>query len=249
MSGAQRQNKSRKKKNHFPRFMVGLIFFVLVILFFFKHPMFNVSKIQVTGNEKLQTSEVIETSKIGNGSNIFSLSKKTVADRLYHLPYVKDVKIKKDFPDKVVIEVTERVCTAAYRIENDYYAIDNDGVLLYVSPEPIPDITIIGGAELNDPQLGDRTFDKIKSVGARDLIVQLVAEDILKDIYVVGLFDEEHVELEMYSGTMIEFGNLKEVKYKTSFLKEILQDVATKGLQVKTILMDQGSKPVIVVDN
>ncbi|NLY10007.1 MAG: FtsQ-type POTRA domain-containing protein [Tissierellia bacterium] len=244
----RKEPKRRKKPNHVVRLLSAIALIGAIFIFLFNAPLFDVTKIQVVGNEKIRTSEIIDAARISNGSNIFSLSRKSVADRILQVAYVKDVNIKKSFPNKVVIEVEERINTAAYRLNEAYYLIDNDGILLEISQEPVAGITIIGGLTLENINLGDATFSKLPNEGLETLLKQLVAEGLFSKFHVIMLGDIDHINFEMYDETKVEFGDLREVKYKVSFLKEILDDITMKGLKVKSILMDQGTKPVIVID-
>lgn len=245
-------NKGKKRLKKTPPwikflFLVGIL--AVFIIFLLKEPLFNITKIQVTGNEVLRTSEVIDESGITNGDNIFTLSKKSVADKILKLPYIKNVKVKKNFPNKVVIEVDERVNTAAYRMQEQYYLIDDDGILLEITQEPIPGITIIGGLDMKNLNPGDRTFAKLPDRREEGLIDRMITEEIFHDFHVIMLEDLDHIYMEMHNGIHVEFGGLNEAKYKISFLSEILDDIELKGLNVKSILMDQGTKPVIVTND
>lgn len=241
--------KRKKKTSPFLKFGITIVIILLAIVFLLKQPLFNVTKIQVIGNEELRTSDIINETGITNGTNIFTLSRKNVVDRLLKMPYVKNVNVKKRFPNKVIIEVLERENTAAFRMQEQYYLIDDDGILLEIVPEQVPDITIIGGLDIQGLKPGDRTFTKMPDKKVEDLLRQLQSEDLFHSMYVIMLEDLDHATMEMFSGINIEFGSLNEVKYKVTFLKEILEDVHVKGINVKSILMDQGTKPIIVTDD
>ena len=55
--------------------------------------------------------------------------------------------------------------------------------------------------------------------------------------------------IELNNGVKVAFGTIDNVKYKLSFLFNILEDVEKRNINVKQILLNKGSNPIIVTDD
>ncbi len=107
----KKQNiKSEQYKKVIRRRQIVIIsVFVLVVLLCvcLFTPIFGISEITVTGNSVLSQEEVIKTSGIETGENVFRISERKAKKALLKLAYVNGIDIKRKFPAKIVIEVDE----------------------------------------------------------------------------------------------------------------------------------------------
>lgn len=127
--------KQKKVKNILK--LTALMFLLISIMIFaFVSPIFNIKEIQVINNKEesqLASDTILSLSRLSSGQNIFRFNKLQVEYNINKNPYVKQVLIKRKFPNKVIIEVEER--EKSYNIEfmNGYAYIDNQGYILEVS--------------------------------------------------------------------------------------------------------------------
>lgn len=75
---------------------------------------FKVDKILVTGCIRYQAEEIAAASGVKQGDNLILLDKRRVSQAIYtELPYVTDVRINPQFPNTLLVEVTETRAAAA----------------------------------------------------------------------------------------------------------------------------------------
>ena len=92
---------------------------------------FRVNTVEVTGNLRYTTEEIIEASGIQTGDNLIILSGSRVSAAIRaRLPYVEGVAIRKTLPDGVSIKVTERVAAASVESAEGRWLISAQGKLL-----------------------------------------------------------------------------------------------------------------------
>jgi len=94
--------------------------------------LFRVGEIKITGQSlKYTKEEIISATGIEIDDNLLFLSSKDAANSITEkLPYIKTVKIKKKFPEAVIINFTETKNELCVLVGNKYYAANKEGKIL-----------------------------------------------------------------------------------------------------------------------
>ncbi|WP_461615341.1 cell division protein FtsQ/DivIB [Clostridium sp. Marseille-QA1073] len=91
---------------------------------------FNIASITVKGNENLTKEEIIEKSNIKVGENIFTVKTNKAISSVKENPYVITSHIKRKFPNEIIITVEERKAAFYSKLNDEFYIIDNEGIIL-----------------------------------------------------------------------------------------------------------------------
>ena len=119
-----RRVEVQKRKRVFKK-MVGLfLLFVLCAVIASFTPYFNIKKVNVSGNSRVTVQQIKEVSGIREGSNIFRVKLNSVRRKLENISYVHSVRIKREFPNQISIEIEESRPVAAASYMGDYVLID-----------------------------------------------------------------------------------------------------------------------------
>ena len=134
-----------------------LAIFVGIVIFTLTTPIFNVMQVEVSGNEKISSTEITSLSQIKKGENMFKYKKEEIIQNIKENPYIKTVEVSKRYPNCIQIEVTERHTKMMVQLLNSYAYIDSQGYILQISEEKEP-VTLIKGCstEENNIQPGKR---------------------------------------------------------------------------------------------
>lgn len=112
------------------RLLIPALFLLATIFTAFKvvsGPTFQISQVNIYGNSDIFS----ELSLFKKPQNLLFLSLAQLKDQIITtFPYVKNVTIQKKFPNKVLIQVEERVPVAEYIDEEYQLYIDEEGVFL-----------------------------------------------------------------------------------------------------------------------
>ncbi|MEM6960806.1 MAG: FtsQ-type POTRA domain-containing protein [Myxococcota bacterium] len=146
-------------------------------------PVFSIHEITVSGNEKLDDSEVIETSGLQIGSNIFELAPLEVETALRGHPWVADVWVKRRLPDSYQIGLRERQAVAVLSMGGLYLVSEEGAIFKSIDENEVPDLPVITGIDRGQ-FLRDRAY-------RASFIVQAVA--ILHDYRGAGLWRREPI--------------------------------------------------------
>lgn len=131
----------RRRKKIIGRRIKDLLRFVLIagffamavwgLNYFYNSEYFKVKSIDIQGNTHYKDEEITELAKEISGANIFEINKKKIEVLVSEeLSWVKEAELNKVFPDSVIIKIIERKPYLKIVYGNEYFLIDNEGVVL-----------------------------------------------------------------------------------------------------------------------
>ena len=98
-------------------------------------PLFNISEIIVEGNAVVSSDTLIQASGIMVGDGFFEIDINEAKDGMSKIAYVDSVEIKRVFPNKICISVTENEECAYINFVGNYVGIDSKGKILEIKQE------------------------------------------------------------------------------------------------------------------
>ena len=134
---------------------------------------FRVNTVEVEGNVRYTAQEIIDASGVKTGDNLIALPASRVSASIrVQLPYVEGVSLQRDYPDRLVIRVTERVAAASVDSAEGRWLISAQGKLLEKDNGSIQTIRIEGltavgpyaGGMLQTAEGEELTLDYVKQL-------------------------------------------------------------------------------------
>ena len=127
---------------------------VLALTLFFK-----VESVEVTGNSRYSAQEIQDACGVQLGDNLYLLNKPDMVQRLHQqLPYIDEVRITRQLPNTLCVQVTEFSTVYAVEQEGTVWLLTSGGKIVETAAER-GDTPIIDGCELLAPSLsGDVSF-------------------------------------------------------------------------------------------
>ncbi len=229
MANNQRRMEVQKRKKIFKK-MIGLfLLFVLCAVIAAFTPYFNISQVNITGNSRVSAQEIEQASGITQGSNIFRVKLSSVKRRIQNISYIHSVKVKREFPNQISIEVEESQPAAAVPYLGQYVLIDRYGKALEQETQEnmvnITDIVILTGLEIKNFELGE----KIIVENERNLKIvleslsELVHNSLIENTNEIDVTDENGIVYKMNDSKLsVLMGDASDLSYRVKFLKEIL---------------------------
>jgi len=153
----RKAEKARKQKKFRTRFYVLSITLTVLIAGFILSlsGLFTVDSIDVQGNAHYSTEEIINMSHAVPGRNIiYHANKDEITSYLENNPYIKKAVVTRKLPSTLVITVTERNESLAFKYDDDYLILDDDGILLKKTRN-VPKVTLVEGNVVNRIKLGE----------------------------------------------------------------------------------------------
>lgn len=139
------------------------LFIILLIgglMVFLRSDFFNIKSITVEGNEYVSSDTILTCSNIQIGQNIFDFKADELQDQLKTIARIKKVSVVRIYPDKVKIVITERQPIVYIYSEGQYYAVDDEGIVVEVGSSNISTgaVVVSGLSDIQIPDVG-REFD------------------------------------------------------------------------------------------
>ncbi len=113
---------------------------------------FQIETIEVTGLTKYAAEQVIQASGVQVGQNLFRVSEKQVNQLLtQQFPYVQEVHLKRSYPARLTLEITQAEPLGAALTSAGYVLIGSNGRILEAGVNEVdPEVTIVTGMYLSD---------------------------------------------------------------------------------------------------
>lgn len=128
--------------------LLAIICLVKVVLSFLP-----VRQFAVEGNTHYEVSELVGAAGIKNGDKLYKIDKSEVEEALLkNCPYIKEVKIKRNFPNTLCFVIEEKEPGWYIEFGNEFFSLDYDMQLLAKEVE-LERVTVRGMTKLVLPQL------------------------------------------------------------------------------------------------
>ena len=91
---------------------------------------FGITEVAIAGNKELTPAEVIAATGITGANSLPFLDVATVQERLKAVALIGSVSVKKLFPDKLVLTISERIPFGLWQIEGNVHLVSADGTVI-----------------------------------------------------------------------------------------------------------------------
>lgn len=222
---ARKKVKKRMRRGCFTSLLSAALLMIGAIILFVT-PIFDVNSVTVEGNTRVAKEVILSVSGIKIGDNIFSISSSKAKKKITSLQYVEDVKIVKQFPDKVKIKITEGKISAYILSGEKVVGVNSEGKVLCVinTPGIRGGAPVVKGFTVTESQMGKivavnerkkfDTFSKfMKTFNDKGMLEKLTEFDITDDDYIVFWYEDK---------LKIEFGDIQHFENKFDYLSAIL---------------------------
>ena len=187
--GQGRNGGTKARTAGFRRFLVPLTILLVLggIFLALRLAVFNVTDIQVTGNELIPSGEVIRLNGIRKGDNILFLNEKTVESRITSDYRLQFRYMDRQLPHTVVLCVREREACCWLTYCGIMYVMDKNRMVMYESEDPdirpANLVQIRGLAVRSDTQVG-----QVVNLGSE--AQQSVFSELFLEMKVLGCMDD-----------------------------------------------------------
>lgn len=252
-------NNSNKKRRRFPRHLIWILATFLILLvgislimvgLGLNHPYFQVDTYIINGNISKSDEEIEEEISGLTSKSIFALDVEEVEAAIHNMGNLESVEVKKIVPDTLSIDIVEDEYIGYIQVDNGYLLIEAnlkvEDHVEFIPEEEMDDLFKISNAGYdvltlsNDVSALDREMTFLK-----DLI-----NHPLRKITSEVDFGSENGKaiIKLSTGTIVDFGELKETDYKIALTEKIVSDLQSKNVNAKEIILDGTNNPIVITD-
>lgn len=220
--------KKINRKKVFISLFILLIIVIAGIIYFLTTPMFNITNIEVTGNEKNSVDTYVSLTKIElNSTNIFEATKNKITKNIKENPYVESVQIKRKLPSTLEITITEREVSHQAEYNDNYVYLDKQGYVLELN-EKRKDTIIIEGLETTKGAITEGQRLNNDDLLKLDTVLKLVNcckyNSIQNEITSINVSDTNNYTINFDNGEKTAYlGNNTKLNEKVLSLKQVLE--------------------------
>jgi cell division protein FtsQ len=245
----RRNNRRRRGSFSFLYKMLSIILIcgaILAALVYF----FKVDKVEITGNSRYSTEEVLSASGVTEGQNLFLLNKYHVAEEIFgKLSYVESVQINRRLPDTICIAVTECTSVAAVQQEGSTYLISGTGKIVEQT-NSADQAAVVTGVTLDAPQVGVMAASAPEGQAALNqlltILQNLESKGMLGNTQEIHLEDAATIRLRYGDRFTVEFLWGADFPYKLDNLNAVIEQLQPN--ETGTINLTQEGKANFIPD-
>lgn len=237
-SAPQRKKKTKKKKKknlvaELIKWTILLGALIVAVIFFMMSPVFDITEIEVTGNEKISKETIVSLSGISLGDNIYRNKKENIVNNIKQEAYIESVEVKRTLPNKIELQVKERKTTFLLEYASSYLYMNNQGYILEISSQML-DLPIITGytSPTEELQVGSRLnkddLDRLEVV--LKIVEAIDSNGITTKINRIDMSDKQNYTLYMEEEKKVVYlGDASHLSSRMLYIKVALED--TRGLE------------------
>ncbi|MGZ3597820.1 MAG: cell division protein FtsQ/DivIB [Syntrophales bacterium] len=197
-------------------------------------PYFEIKDIVVRGCKELTEKEILSSAAIKPSQNLLAINLGTIARRIESNPWVKEVSIGREFPNRLIIDLQERTAVALVKRDNGFNLLDPDGVAFKkLEKNDEVDIPVLNVyySEDNDSALFTKSLELLRylSTSKEFPTIRNIAEIHGNEVFGLSLFTD--------SGLCIRLG-FDSYENKLKRLNTVMADLERRNMKLGFLLID-----------
>ncbi|ABO49218.1 cell division protein FtsQ [Desulforamulus reducens MI-1] len=236
------QTGTPRKKNH----LVQSVFFILLVVvasyILLQSPFFQIKTVVVNGNRQLKKEDIVRYSGINIGLNIFKVNLSECEERLGLVPFIKNVKLKRSLPNKVIIEVSERNAVALLPVENGFIKVDTEGVYLQRG-QIAAALPIITGLDIQLKGPGKPIQSEYLPMALR--ILDQLPRSVIMKLSELNVSKAGLITLYTIDGVQGRLGSAKDLEYKGIVFQQVLATLQQSNNEIQYVDLSNPRVPVV----
>lgn len=235
--------KRRRRRNRL-RPLYGLVVAVMVAFVGVALSMtvfFNIRTIEVTGESSNYTAEQIaDASGIHTGDNLMRVDRDEAAQNILDAwVFVESVKIRKEFPDVLVIEITPSRCAFNVTDDSGTLQVSTAGKILINGPDADENLPTILGFEITQREPGEIiTSNDPQKEEIFDTLAQQIAQGLDVPITTIDMTDKYDIQIEFDGRIWFSLGNWSELAYKLELAETVIGELESDRVGYLTMIGD-----------
>ncbi len=212
--------KGNGKNAHSALYRPMTFFLIIVAIIFVMSVFFKVSKIEVQGNIKYSSEEIISASGIHTGDNLFFINRIGAGSRVVvKLPYIDSVKINRSLPNRVTIVVEESKAVACIDVGDELWSISQTGKFLSaIDKKDAGLIAHISGISVSSAAVGETVSvdetEQAKLDYLLEILYQIQARSLVDKVADIDISNVADPTFEYDGRFIVKLGARDNTEYK-----------------------------------
>jgi len=197
---------NRGKKIDFLNSIKSFFFICLIsLLFILGHDIitqakyFTTKQINIFGLKLLSREQVLNQANLSDEINILSVSVSGIEKKLLQNPWIRSAQVKRNLPDRLMIEIQERTPIAIIKI-GQKFLVDEKGFVFKEWEEQDPvDLPLVVGLDAYDVVLGSANNSKYFNAVIDILTQDIASENFITNYLIRQISVDKEIGLSLFS--------------------------------------------------
>ncbi|MBW2560459.1 MAG: FtsQ-type POTRA domain-containing protein [Deltaproteobacteria bacterium] len=205
---------------------------------------FQLKHITVSGCQRISEEKIKALAGISLPLNILTLNLEKMERAIEESPWVRNASVGREFPDRLVIEVTERSAVALLKKGNDLHIVDRNGVVFKkFETGDSADVPVLTGFYRDGDLQSDllrKAFAFLDYLSGSDHFPRIwnVSEIYVDDVYDFSVVTDNHLFLNL---------GFEDYEKKLKRLRKVMADLVRRGLEGRTLSIDLVDSSRVVI--
>jgi cell division protein FtsQ len=206
-------------------------------------PYFQIKEVIVHGCKELTEKEILSYAAIKPSQNLLATNLGTIARRIESNPWIKEVSVGRELPNRLIIDLQERAAVALVKHDNGFSLLDLDGVAFKkLEKNDEVDIPVLNGCHSGDNNslMFTKSLELLRYLSASKEFptIRNIAEIHGNEVFGLSLFTD--------SGLCIRLG-LDSYENKLKRLNTVMADLERRNMKLGFLLIDLNDPAKIAV--
>lgn len=127
----EKREKRRKRQKQIQYSVFGvLLFIIILILIYMFTPLSKISSVEISGNDNTSKNTINKAINVKDNSRMYTYSTTNAQNKLEESTLIKSAEVKKHFPNKLTVKVSEKQIVALTKKKDNYVPVLEDGTEL-----------------------------------------------------------------------------------------------------------------------
>ncbi|MBO3064506.1 cell division protein FtsQ/DivIB [Staphylococcus shinii] len=127
----EKRAKRRKRQKQIQYSVFGvLLFIIILILIYMFTPLSKISSVEISGNDNTSKNTINKAINVKDNSRMYTYSTTNAQNKLEESTLIKSAEVKKHFPNKLTVKVSEKQIVALTKKKDNYVPVLEDGTEL-----------------------------------------------------------------------------------------------------------------------
>lgn len=241
-----KRKRKLPKKYFYRRLLLIVCSLVLVVgIYGLGHWLAIINQIEIVGTKRLSDQQILKVIDLREGDSYPTFRKGALEKQLESLNYVKESKIRYQFPKKMKVTIQEELPVAQIKDKSGFLLLNKDLKILEKTRSHSLDLIEISGISTKDLIPGKTIFDTKLNKSKIDFFSEFFNHDVQSKVKTIE-FKEQGLHLTLKNGIKVLISSFKDAGYKLTQLEMILDQVQGQEEEISTILLDQGENPIAI---
>lgn len=221
------------------------IIVVIVLVILANTVLFRCKNITVSGNARYSAEEIIAGSGLETGANLLHVNAKGAADKIVSaLAYVDSARVRKSFPTRIEVTVTEAEKRFAVRQGAVTAAVSYGGKI--IEQGSFGDLPVVVGMDAESIEIGTWIKSTVEAKNdIPDAILSAVESVSLEDVSEIDITDRFSIKMRLDNGRIVlEIGTASDLVSKLMVAKQLIENYVGESESV-TIIVVNPTKPTL----